>query len=164
MVWIPLTKQALGPANKRQEDEPTGPPCSQHHTDSCDTHCLTLHSYYILDRYSEAICRLKEWLTLTLEWRPDGERGLLSPSAFTQLCQKGPITPLSLPDGPPRPPCASARLLPVLQKDRHTPLPVMWYGTPAAAAKKSWLFPPPNKRQNCLHTTLICACIQIMSK
>lgn len=46
-------------------------------------YCLTLHSYYILDRYSKAICRLTEWLTLTLEWRPDGEQGLLSCLTFT---------------------------------------------------------------------------------
>lgn len=104
---------------------------SLHHSHSWNTNCLTLHSYFIFDRYSKAICRLQEWLTLTLEWGPDGEQGLQSHSFADQ--------PLSLPDGPPRPPCASSGLPPALQKDRHTPWPVMWYGTPAAAAQ-SWVF------------------------
>lgn len=73
-------------------------------------------------------------LTLTPEWRPDGEQGLLVPFVLNIHmvlpewgCLYSHMQTTLTPKWPPA-------LLPLLQRHTHTPWLVMWHGTPAAAA------------------------------
>lgn len=126
---------------EQKPEQPPPQPCSLHHTHYCNRYWLVLHSYYISDTYSKAICRLQE--------SPKLQNG-------DQMASRGSPVPLlnirivlsegaiahslsCLPDHPGLH-VPSAGLLPGLQRDEHTPSPVMWYGTPAAAAQGIFFF------------------------